>query len=202
MPAAGIYCIDLSNGSVATSDNVLHELVCYPWLKPCTCEPGECRVVAARDDAALCDAAGTMEQAWGGVTLRRAQLGVVAPLGFFNTDLPCGIGTTSTSVDQSVDDTVTGSCTNGLEGRLREGCVLGDELTCSCILTSLETHSRSTSHDAHAPAVSHDTRAQSASHDMHAQSVSHDSQAMSISQTVKTSCTDRRATTLTFQIVV
>ena len=180
VPAAGIYCVDVSNSSVATRDNILHDIVCYPWLKPCTREPSERKVVVAADDATLCDAASALEQAWGGVTVRRSKLGVVAPLGIFNTALPCGIGITPKSTGQSVDDAGTGSCANRLESRLGEECVIGDEITGSCILTSQETHARSTSHDVHGPVVSCGTRAPS------------------MTQTAMTSCinTDRHDTTV------
>ena len=224
VPAAGIYCVDLSDSSVARN-NVLHELVCYPWLKPCSSEPIERRVVPTADATTLCDAASALEQAWGGVTVRRAQLGVVAPLGFFNTALPCVIDATTTSCDQSVEDVATGLRVDGLGGRLPEGCTVGDELTRLCIVTShqararsatshdthvpsvsRDTHASVVSHDTHVPPVSHDTHAAVVSHDTHVPSMSHDTcapavshemRAPPVSQTVTTSCTNTDHTTNT-----
>ena len=90
-------------------------------------------MVDASDAVPFCEATKGLEQRWGGVPVRGAQLGVVAPLGSFNTTLPDGpdeISVTTASSDQSVDGVVSAVSEvdiSGHEGRSTRGC-MGSEV--------------------------------------------------------------------------
>ena len=97
----GIYTVHFSDTCVSTRNDVLHEILCYPWMTPPgpPCAPGggvsKGGVVEVADAVPFSGDTCLQDQDWGGVPVRWAQLGIVAPLGVFNTTLPGSLDKTS-----------------------------------------------------------------------------------------------------------
>ena len=92
---------------VSTRNDVLHEILCYPWMTPLgpPCAPGggvsKGHVVDVADAVPVSGDTCLQDQDWGGVPMRWAQLGIIAPLGVFNTTLPGSLDEMSTGVAHS-----------------------------------------------------------------------------------------------------
>ncbi|KAK2194122.1 hypothetical protein NP493_2g09055 [Ridgeia piscesae] len=107
LPAVGVYTVHFGDTCVSTRNDVLHEILCYPWMTPLgpPCAPGggvsKGHVVDVADAVPVSGDTCLQDQDWGGVPMRWAQVGIIAPLGVFNTTLPGSLDEMSTGVAHS-----------------------------------------------------------------------------------------------------